>query len=123
LSLDFRLVEAEEASVSPSVEVSVTSVVMLVPVRLTVLPSPLDSVPHRDQVFSELPEVMEEVHRLVMEVVSVPPPATIRSAQPSSTVLEEVHLLEEVVLTLALPHPPLLSSERLHPLPVLKHFM
>jgi hypothetical protein len=124
LSLDFRLVEAEEASDSPSVEVLEMSVETLVPVRLTVLPSPLDSVPHRDPVFSELLEVMEEVPRSEMEVASAAPVVTrltLRSESLTSTVLEEVLLLEEVELTLASTHLRRLSSEPLLPLLDLKN--
>ena len=48
-----KLVEAVEASVSPSVKVFVVSVVTMVRVKLTVLPSLLGSVPHRVRVKSE----------------------------------------------------------------------
>jgi hypothetical protein len=94
----------------------VMSVETLVPVRLTVLPSPLDSVPHRDPVFSELLEEMEEVPRSEMEVDSAAPVETLltlRSESLTSTVLVEVLLLEEVELTLASTHLPLLSSDNL----------
>ncbi len=85
---------------------------MLVPVRLTVLPSPLDSVPHRVRVFSELPEVTEEVNPPVTEVVSAAlaaPTIPSYSVPLTSTVLEEVLLLEVEATTLAIPHPLFLS--------------
>ena len=58
-----------EASVSRLVEVSVMSVAMFLTVRLPVLPSLLASVPDRVRVFSVLPEVLEKVPPLVVEVV------------------------------------------------------
>jgi hypothetical protein len=113
----FKPVEVVEASVSRLVEVLVMPVVMFLTVRLTVLPSLLDSVLDRVPVFSELPEVLEEVLRTVTEVVLLVPvhlvssPLLLSLALPSSTVLEEVLLLEVLVVTLALTRTHLWSLE------------
>jgi hypothetical protein len=117
-----------EALVSRLVEVSVMSVVMLVTVKLTVPHSLLDSVLDRERVFSELPEVLEEVLPTVVEVVMLlpllwyPGLATLLLAFPLSTVLEEVLLLEVLLVSSALPRKHLKSVDLPPGLAALKKF-
>jgi hypothetical protein len=96
-----KLVEAVEATVSPSVEVLVMSLVTLARVQLLVLLSLLDSVARKARACSELLEVMEEVVPTVSEVVALAQVRRVSLVLPPSTVLEEVSQWEELVVTLA----------------------